>query len=52
MHRLLAVDHEGVRPDMVILGKALSGGMFPVSRIIILHDLPGIEHCFIVPLLP
>ena len=30
-YRLLAVEHEGVRPDMVILGKALSGGMFPVS---------------------
>ena len=29
--RLLACDHEGVRPDIVVLGKALSGGMFPVS---------------------
>ncbi|XP_071487763.1 ornithine aminotransferase, mitochondrial-like [Diadema antillarum] len=27
----LCVDHENVRPDMVILGKALSGGMYPVS---------------------
>lgn len=27
----LAVDHENVRPDIVILGKALSGGVFPVS---------------------
>lgn len=29
--KLLAVDHENVRPDILILGKALSGGMYPVS---------------------
>ncbi len=29
--RRLAVDHEEVRPDLVILGKALSGGVYPVS---------------------
>ena len=29
--RLLACDHEGVRPDGVILGKALGGGLLPVS---------------------
>ena len=29
--RRLCVDHENVRPDLVILGKALSGGVFPVS---------------------
>ncbi|XP_066880506.1 ornithine aminotransferase, mitochondrial isoform X2 [Kogia breviceps] len=28
--RWLAVDHENVRPDMVLLGKALSGGLYPV----------------------
>ncbi|CAB3241052.1 unnamed protein product [Arctia plantaginis] len=32
--KLLAVDHEGVKPDIVILGKALSGGMMPVSCIL------------------
>ena len=31
--RRLACDHEGVRPDIVILGKALSGGTFPVSGV-------------------
>lgn len=31
--RRLAVDHEGVRPDLVVLGKALSGGVYPVSVI-------------------
>lgn len=31
--KLLAVDHENVRPDILILGKALSGGVYPVSRL-------------------
>jgi ornithine--oxo-acid transaminase len=29
--KLLAVDHENVKPDILILGKALSGGVYPVS---------------------
>jgi len=32
--RLLACDHEEVRPDILILGKALSGGVYPVSAIL------------------
>jgi ornithine--oxo-acid transaminase len=32
--RLLACDHEGVRPDILILGKALSGGVYPVSAVL------------------
>jgi len=32
--RWLAVDHAGVRPDIVCLGKALSGGVYPVSAIL------------------
>jgi len=32
--KLLACDHEEVRPDMVILGKALSGGFYPISAVI------------------
>lgn len=32
--RMLAVDHEAVRPDILILGKALSGGMYPVSAVL------------------
>ncbi|KAI5606707.1 ornithine aminotransferase, mitochondrial, partial [Silurus asotus] len=32
--RRLAVDHEGVRPDLVMLGKALSGGLYPVSAVL------------------
>ncbi|MGQ8337935.1 ornithine--oxo-acid transaminase [Sunxiuqinia sp. A32] len=46
--RMLACDHEGVRPDILILGKAISGGMFPVSCVladdeIMLTIKPG-EH--------
>ena len=32
--KLLACDHEDVRPDVLILGKALSGGMLPVSAVL------------------
>ncbi|MDD5695879.1 MAG: ornithine--oxo-acid transaminase [Bacteroidales bacterium] len=32
--RMLACDHENVRPDMVILGKALSGGAYPISAVL------------------
>lgn len=32
--KLLCVDHENVRPDIVILGKALSGGVYPVSAVL------------------
>lgn len=32
--RLLACDHENVRPDILILGKALSGGIYPVSAVL------------------
>lgn len=32
--KLLACDHENVRPDVLILGKALSGGVFPVSAVL------------------
>src|SRR5690606_12258784 len=32
--KMLAVDHEGVAPDILILGKALSGGAYPVSAVL------------------
>jgi ornithine--oxo-acid transaminase len=30
----LCVEHEGIRPDIVLLGKALSGGVYPVSAVL------------------
>ena len=46
--KMLACDHEGVRPDVLILGKAISGGLMPVSCVladdeIMLTIKPG-EH--------
>jgi ornithine--oxo-acid transaminase len=32
--KMLACDHEGVRPDILILGKAVSGGVIPVSAVL------------------
>ncbi len=32
--RLIACDHESVKPDILILGKALSGGVYPVSAVL------------------
>lgn len=32
--KMLAVEHENLKPDMLILGKALSGGMYPVSAVL------------------
>lgn len=32
--KLLCSDHEGVRPDIVLLGKALSGGFYPISAVL------------------
>ena len=46
--KMLACDHENVRPDILILGKALSGGFLPVSAVladdhIMMNIQPG-EH--------
>lgn len=35
----LACDHEGVRPDILILGKALSGGVLPISAVLADDDI-------------
>lgn len=37
--RLLACDHENVRPDILILGKALSGGLYPVAAVLANDDI-------------
>ncbi|HEX6845985.1 MAG TPA: aminotransferase class III-fold pyridoxal phosphate-dependent enzyme, partial [Chitinophagaceae bacterium] len=46
--KMVACDHENVRPDILILGKALSGGMMPASAVLADDDImltikPG-EH--------
>jgi ornithine--oxo-acid transaminase len=40
--KLLAVDHENVKPDILILGKALSGGAYPVSAVMANNDIMGV----------
>ncbi len=37
--KMLACDHEKVRPDVVILGKAISGGLYPVSAVLADDDV-------------
>jgi len=32
--KLLACEYDGIRPDIVLLGKALSGGVYPVSAVL------------------
>jgi len=32
--RMLAVEHEGIRPHLVVLGKALGGGVYPISAVV------------------
>jgi ornithine--oxo-acid transaminase len=40
--KLFACDHESVHPDLVIIGKALSGGFYPVSAVIGSSNLLGL----------
>jgi ornithine--oxo-acid transaminase len=40
--KLFASDHEGVRPDVMVIGKALSGGFYPVSAVLADKDLLGL----------
>lgn len=37
--KLLACDYEEVKPDILILGKALSGGVYPVSAVLSSHEI-------------
>lgn len=46
--KLICCDHHGFKPDLLILGKALSGGVYPVSAVLTSHEImltikPG-EH--------
>src|SRR5690606_8418754 len=40
--RLFACDHEDVRPDMITIGKALSGGFYPVSAVVSSREVLGV----------
>jgi ornithine--oxo-acid transaminase len=40
--RLFACDHEDVKPDVMILGKALSGGLYPVSVVLSSREVLGV----------
>ena len=42
--RFLACEHEGVKPDGIVLGKALGGGLLPVSAFVATNDLMQVFH--------
>lgn len=42
--RMLACDWEGVRPDILVLGKALSGGIYPVSAVLADDEVKLLQH--------
>jgi len=42
--KLLAVDHDNVKPDILILGKALSGGAYPVSAVLANDNIMNVIH--------
>lgn len=42
--KLIACHHENVQPDILILGKALSGGMYPVSAVLANNEIMNVIH--------
>jgi ornithine--oxo-acid transaminase len=42
--KLLAVDHEQVRPDVLVLGKALGGGIYPVSAVLASREVMAVHR--------
>ena len=42
--KLIARHHENVQPDILILGKALSGGMYPVSAVLANNEIMKVIH--------
>jgi len=42
--KLFAYMHEGIRPDVLIVGKALAGGFYPVSAVLASREILGVYH--------
>jgi ornithine--oxo-acid transaminase len=42
--KLFAYMHEGIRPDVLIVGKALAGGFYPVSAVLASKEILGVFH--------
>lgn len=42
--KMFAFQHEGIQPDMIIVGKALSGGFYPVSAVMANDEVMGVLH--------
>jgi len=42
--KLFAFEHDGIRPDVAIIGKALSGGYYPVSAVLASREILGVFH--------
>ncbi len=42
--KMFAFEYDGIRPDMVIIGKALSGGFYPVSAVLSSKEVLGVFH--------
>ncbi len=40
--RMFCVDHEGVKPDLIVMGKALSGGYYPISAVAGRREVMGL----------
>ena len=49
--RMLCCDHESVRPDLVVLGKALSGGVLPVSAVLADDEVMLTIRCVVLNIL-
>ena len=42
--QMFAYQHDGITPDVLVLGKALSGGFYPVSAMLAREDVMGVFH--------
>lgn len=40
--KLFAYEHEGFKPDMVVIGKSLGGGCYPISAVLAMRDVLGV----------